>query len=285
MIRSILIASNLWVGLAVAALCMLSFPDFYSAQAVFYSGALLFGTSAMYSYMRWVKLLQGEALPQNPKLGWSNNLILGLSMTFGAGIIAWSFLQQIFSWQLLFLLTPGLLIALLYPLAFPYPNRYFSSLRSVPMLKMMLIAFAWSWLTYALPQILSGVLWDWRFSAEVILRMILVVGLTIPFDVRDLDLDEKKLRTLPQQMGKEAALDLAQFLVLIYQAWVLASYFLWNLSLAHSIAWLLGLEIGQWIIRRVAKDRSDSYISFWVEAIPLIVLFIFMISQLTIRNF
>ncbi len=285
MLQRVIIASNLWVGLAVAVLSFLSFPNYLSGEAILYSLFMLFGTAAAYSYMRWVKLIQGEVLPDKPKIGWNDNLIMALIITFSAGIISLAFLKQIFTWSLAYALAPGFLIAILYPLAFPYPNRYFSSLRSIPMLKLLLIAFAWSWLTFAVPHLLSGAMVDFRFSAEVILRMFLVAGLTIPFDVRDLQLDRPQLKTLPQQLGLSASLQLAQFMVLIYQLWVVLSFFIWNLSLSHTIAWVLGLEIGQWLIGQVNKNRSDQYISFWIEAIPIVVLFIFFLSELAMRNF
>lgn len=285
MLIRILIASNLWVGLAVSSLCMLSFPEPFSATAIFYSAFMLFGTSSAYSYMRWVKLVQGEPLPQSPKLGWDNNHILALISTFSSGIIAVAFLKQIFSLALIYALAPGFVIALLYPLAFPHPNRYFSSLRSIPMLKLLLIAYAWSWLSFGVPHLLSEGLWDTRTYFELIMRMILVAALTIPFDVRDLDLDAPQLKTLPQQLGLVSALQLSRFLIMLYQVWIVLSFFFWGLNLSYVLAWTLGLELGQWIIKRVEKNQSDFYISFWVESIPILILFILFLSQLAIGNF
>ena len=285
MLIRILIASNLWVGLAVFALCMLSFPEPFSAVSIFYSAFMWFGTASAYSYMRWVKLVQGEALPKRPKIGWDNNWVIALISTFSAGIIAISFLKQIFSNSLLYALAPGLVIALLYPLAFPHPNRHFSSLRSIPMLKLLLIAYAWSWLSFGVPHLLSEGLWTSRTYLELVMRMLLVAGLTIPFDVRDLHIDAPSLKTLPQQLGLVPALDLARFLIMLYQIWIVLSFFFWSLNLNYVLAWVLGLELGQWIIKRVEKDQSDFYISFWVESIPILVLFILFLSQLAIGNF
>lgn len=286
MVQRILIATNLWVGLAVAALCALSFPSFLEAKTIHYSAFMLFGTASAYSYMRWVKLLQGEQLPKSPKLGWSDNWILALISTFSSGLVALAFLREIWSLKLAVILSPGLVIALLYPLAFPHPNRHFSSLRSIPMLKLFLISFSWSWLTFGVPQMLSEGLWTNYSTAELLMRILLVAGLTIPFDVRDLDLDRPHLKTIPQQLGVDNALALARALLLVYQIWILVSYFvLWSLPLEHTLAWILGLEIGQWLIKRVKNDRSDRYISFWVESIPILVLFIFLLSKLAISNF
>ncbi len=285
MLSRILIASNLWVGLAVCALSMLSFSEPISAVAIFYSAFLLFGTASAYSYMRWVKLIQGEALPSSPKLGWSNNLTIAFISTLGMGIISLAFLKQIISLGLLYALAPGFLIAFLYPLAFPNPHRFFSSLRSIPMLKLFLIAFAWSWLSFGVPHLISEGLWTFHTYLELLMRIILVAALTIPFDVRDLDLDAAQLKTIPQLLGLEASLDLSRFLIMLYQVWVIFSYFYYGINLTYVLAWLLGLELGQWIIKGVAKNQSDFYISFWVESIPIIVLFILFLSELAIGNF
>lgn len=286
MILRLLIRSNLWVGLAVAAFCVLSFSDPFAKESITYSLFLLFGTASAYSYMRWVKLFQGEDLGSLPKVPWSNNLFLAFFSSLVLGIISLCFLWEISSWPLLINLAPGLLISFLYPLAFPYPNRHFSSLRAIPMLKLFLIAFAWSWLSFGVPYRMGESLTGTYFWVELVMRTLLVAGLTIPFDVRDLSIDAPKLKTLPQQIGIESALALASLLLLLYQIWVLVAYFiLWSIPMEHTLAWIFGLEIGQWIIKGVKKNQSDFYVSFWVESIPIITLFIFLLSKLAISNF
>lgn len=265
-----LVHTNLWVGLAVAGFSYWSFQESFRLMGLFYSLFLLLGTASAYSYMRWVKLVQGGNLNDSAKRGWYQNDILALTFTLSSGIIALSFLKIIFTWTLFWGLLPSLFISLIYPLAFPFPNRYFSSLRGIPMLKLLIIAASWAWLSYGLPVLISQ---EWLGVPEILellFRIILVVGLTLPFDIRDLDKDKPGLKTIPQLLGIQSSVHLAVFALVLYQIWMVIAYFLHYQSLPNALGWLLALELGIWLIKALPKQRErEFYISFWLEGIPL----------------
>lgn len=283
--RGFLISSNLWVGLAVALLGLMSFPQPWSLEAIFYSFFLFFATISAYSYMRWVKIAQGNTGGQPHKIIGLKSDTLALAYAVLNGVLALSFLRFVFSPSLFWALIPALIVAVLYPLAFPNPNQHFTSLRTVPMLKLLLIALCWSWLSFGLPMIIIDQVWTPYLFGELAFRSLLVAGLTIPFDVRDIDYDSDRMRTIPQLIGIDRALQWSVFLLLIYEVWLIAAYFIFHLELDFCLAWLIGLELGALIIRKVKTDRSEWFIGFWVEGIPIFIFILYLLAQLALGNY
>jgi len=277
--RGFLISSNLWVGLAVGLLSLMSFPAPWSMEAYLYALFLLLATSSAYSYMRWVKIAQQNTGGQPSKVAGFKQPLAALIYSLFMGLASLYVLRWFYSWDLLIALAPAVLVAVLYPLAFPHPNRYFTSLRTIPMLKLLLISGIWAWLSFALPMLHMDQIWTFHFYLELLFRTFLVAGLTIPFDIRDMDYDLSQMKTIPQLMGVDASLQLANFFLLLYQLWTIAAYFIWDLSLAQAVAWLVGLEVGAYLIRKVRQNRSEIYIGFWVEAIPIIVFILLLLAQ------
>lgn len=253
-------------------------------EALYYSFFLFFATVATYSYMRWVKLIQVGEGGQPVSVGGLKSAGLILIYIFLSSCLALVCFWQILDLKLIYALIPALLISALYPLAFPNPNQQFSSLRSLPMLKLLLIAASWSWLSFGVPMLMMDTAWTMALFGELFFRILLVAGLTIPFDVRDLKYDAASMHTIPQVFGVSVALSLAEGLLLAYQIWVIVAYFIWHTSLASALAWLIGLEIGARLIRGVKHNRSEAYIGFWLEGIPIFVFILYLASYWALGN-
>ena len=141
-------------------------------------------------------------------------------------------------------------------------------MRLVPGLKMFLIAATWAYVTVFMPVVLYGSL-TLEDVLECIMRTVLVLGLVVPFDIRDVNYDDPNMRTIPQVLGAERARQLAMFFVLLYQLWLVLRFFLYDASLPFTIAILIGLEVGYWLIRYSHREHSDEYFSFWIEGVPV----------------
>ncbi len=123
---------------------------------------------------------------------------------------AWFFFQLEFSIQL------TLLVPCLIALAYVLPLFKGRRLRDFSYLKIFLIAFSWAWITAVGPVIQWGgelniaVLW------LVVERAAFVFAITIPFDIRDLQLDQVgQVSTLPGKFGVERAKRIAYFALAI----------------------------------------------------------------------
>lgn len=268
-VLALLINSNLWVGFAVACLALLSFPYPFTGIALLYAAFLFFGTISAYSYMRWVKMISGNDSGQPLKVAGSEHPSSAFIYSFVNALLALFFAHYLYHYSFLLALLPALLITVLYPIALPHPTRAFSSLRSVPMLKLLLISFSWAWLSYALPLILEAKIWTLHDGLELLFRSLLIAGLTIPFDVRDQAYDAESMKTIPQIFGVERALLCSGLLLLSYELWVVFEFFSGHMEWQRGLAWILGLEWGARIIKGVRLNNSENYIGFWVEGIPI----------------
>lgn len=144
-------------------------------------------------------------------------------------------------------LVPAVLLFLAYGWPFlPIPDRF--RLRQRPYLKVFLIAAVWTWVGVGLPIVET---WDWN-AAEVGLqgpfhwlhqpadypppgmlllpmlgRFLFVVAITLPFDIRDIELDRvRRVQTLPSWLGIRRSIQLSLVLLMaslvlgaVVQAW------------------------------------------------------------------
>lgn len=94
---------------------------------------------------------------------------------------------------------------------YSYPTKR-GNLRSVAGFKIFLIAFVWSATVFVFTS-------DWVIvMADIILfahNFLFILAITIPFDIRDLDFDKKKYKTIPQVLGEFASRILASTLMVI----------------------------------------------------------------------
>lgn len=236
-------------------------------------------TAFAYNYMRLVQL-HGYSLSGDATLkSWAREhrpLIWMYTLLFG-GLSAYYFIQ-IYDLRLLVLLSVPGIISVLYPLTFKNVFHGFTSLRAVAGLKMFLIALTWSYVTVLVPAALYGTA-DAELMTEFVLRTFLILGLVIPFDVRDIGLDDKSMQTLPQQLGVDKARQLAMFFINMYQLWLLLRVFIFDYSLISAGALIIGFEAGYWLIKKSSPERRDSYFSFWLEGVPVFAVLVLMLAH------
>lgn len=277
MLQKLLLKSQIWPGVAAAAFSSLSFNAPLSFPAVAYSAFVLFGTASAYAYMRWVKHSAWGTLPQKG-LRRSGHFFLAFALLHA--LLALGFLALLGMPALWLALLPAAAVALLYPIVFPFPLRGFSALRSLPMLKLFLISLSWAYITFFLPRFIEGALLDPWLYVDFGARVLFVAALTVPFDLRDLAEDPPQLRTLPQILGPQASLRLAQSLLFLLQSWTLLSFFGQRLPLAEALAWLLGLELAYRMIgSSLQRGNRGHYIDFWLEAIPLYLWILLVLAR------
>ncbi len=278
-ILKILVYSNLWAGCAVAALVFLSMENFGALNYYYliFAGS---ATAAFYNYMRFVQI---RSLRKNTQIQYKNWLsehpviVVGFAAFFAT--LSFLFFREIFTWKLLALLTLPGLISLVYPLGFENPHSGFTSLRKIPGLKIFLISGVWSFVTVIIPVSLAGRL-DTHSLLEFALRGFLILGLTIPFDIRDHHLDDKKMRTIPQVLGIKNAKNLAVFCLMVYQVWLIARFTFFDFDLIPMIAMLIGVEIGAVLIYFLNEKRNEFYTSFWLEGVPIFCVGILVVTSL-----
>ena len=101
-----------------------------------------------------------------------------------------------------FLLHLGL-ISTLYNVPEKSKGMFRFPLRSIPIVKIFLIAYVWSSMSSFLPAVITH---EQVFTSQIILvfiaHLLFIISITLPFDIRDFQVDNKNaLLTFPQLIG------------------------------------------------------------------------------------
>ena len=148
----------------------------------------------------------------------------------------------------------------------PFLGGFQKNLRRVSYLKIFLVAFVWSGVTTVIPLIVG----EYQYEVNIILlfvqRMLFILVLILPFEIRDMKLDFKNLKTLPQKIGIEKTKKVG-FVLLLFS---LTIEFLITTSFAYRNSYLVICFILLIFLMRSSQNQSKFYSSLWVESIPIL---------------
>lgn len=258
-IEKYLIKTNVWVAICFASL--LAFFQLILYQPNFYVlGIVFFGTLAIYNFSR-IGNLQNFLIIQSRFKTQIILTIIGLIGTLVCVILR-GFEMKTF----LYLFVLGF-VSFCYSLPFSGLG-----LRTIPFLKLFLIAFVWAGSSIGLLLVVHHSLIQHQLLFTSV--FFFVIGITVPFDIRDRNTDEKGLKTIPQVIGLIpskvfSVLSLVLSFVLFY-----FEFNEWNFGV---IAWLIASLIAIFLVVNSSEKKSETYYSFWMEScsvIPLIIYFI-----------
>ena len=211
-----LMFSHLWIALGASVTTWLTLSSEGTSSLTWpvWVGA---STGLGYALQRFVKHRQDrEAMPPMRRSFWDNHawrMLAGWGTAWlGWTAIHWETLNLIERWDILGLLV---IMGTLYAV-FPGSSQ---GLRQFAVLKIPLIATAWALATTVLP--FDNWSPEWFAS-----RWLLVAGLSIPFDLRDVEVDQTRIRTFPMLAGPHATL------------WVAGLACLLSIGPAMSLPWI-----------------------------------------------
>ena len=148
----------------------------------------------------------------------------------------------------------------------PFLGGFQKNLRGISYLKIFVVAGVWAGVTTSIPLLANGYEFDSDLILFFIQRLLFVLALILPFEIRDMQLDLEDVRTLPQKIGieqtKKIGLVLLLF-VLTFEFLITDDKVLRNVSLGVCFGLLF-------FIMRSKEKQSQYYSSFWVEVIPVI---------------
>lgn len=155
------------------------------------------------------------------------------------------------------------LISTLYAIPF-LPNA--KNLRSLGGFKIYIVAIVWVGFTALLPVLESEtpITWDlWVLFSQ---RFVLVLILILPFEIRDLQWDDKRLKTLPQLIGIQKTRMTGFVLIAVF---FLLTFLKDDLLLSELTARFF-VSIALTVVFLLKSKMQDKYFaSFWVEGIPI----------------
>jgi len=204
--------SHLWIAFGAFATTMLSWLWVGEDHALANGGlaaAVWVGASTGlgYTVQRGIKYMgHAESLPPLRRAFWrQGGTLLGAGWLIAWGSITWVFWADLAWW------TPrrwpvavGLGVM---GIAYAFLPGVSGGLRSVTWLKIPVIAAVWATATTHHPEAATD-------ATAWVHRFLLVAALTLPFDLRDVDVDRPYMRTLPMSWGPARTLRVAQGLAL-----------------------------------------------------------------------
>ena len=134
-------------------------------------------------------------------------------------------------------------------------------------IKAFLVSLVWALITAVLPFTLLHK--DW-FGLEIISlffsNFFLVIALLVPFEIRDMSVDQLMMPNLAQQLGVQKIKWVGYLsLILSIILWMLAT----DLGIYNQLAYFIFYLITVTLIAGAKIDQPQSYTSLWVEAIPI----------------
>jgi hypothetical protein len=218
---------------------------------------IFFGTITGYNFVKYagVAKLHHRSLTNNLKIIQIFSFICFLAMCY------FGFLMQL---KTLFFAIPFVVLTFLY--AVPFLSGFDKTLRQISYLKIIVVAIVWAGFTVLIPSVEAGEEISLKLLLLLVQRFLIVVVLTLPFDIRDVKYDAISLQTIPKRIGiektKRVGLGLMIFALLIEYG-INASNISKNVFMVFFFASLV-------LLMRSKINQSKFYSSFWVESLPII---------------
>jgi len=259
------IYSNIHVALAGFSLTKITLVNF-GFEDNFTPLFVAFSILIAYNFIRFYEI-------KNNRLNWFKDwffmnikgiLLLMILSILGLGFI--SFFSN-FNLKSVLILFPFAFMTFFYAIPLFKIGKLEVSFRNVPMIKIFSIVIAWAGISVFFPIYEANYQFTSAVYLEFFQRILVLLAITIPFDIRDMITDSKSLKTLPQILGIINAKVLGTLLLF---GFVLMEIFKENFTYFGFLIVLIIAIITALFLWFSAPKQSRYYTSFWVESIPVI---------------
>jgi 4-hydroxybenzoate polyprenyltransferase len=260
-----IVFNNIFVAFCVVALNMSSefLLDTYNCQI---NQFLFFSCIFTYNYQRMVRSKR-KLQQQKQRLFGDKKVLLAL-MLFSLLCCVFLFFQFNYHTQLLIAFLG--IISVLYPFI----------LREIPYCKIFIITLVWSASTVLLLVTENNLELSSAVYYLFLGRLLFILALTIPFDIRDLKYDNKSLKTIPIIFGASKARLIAILFLLGFIIIALLQYYQNQIYFESLIAIVLSCFFASILIIKSTTGKKDFYFTFWVESASIYLYFFLMLSTL-----
>ena len=257
------IFSNIHVAFAVFSLTKITLLT-YKIESNLLPWFVFFSTIASYNFIRLYKIYKIKRwffkfIRDNKKR------ILVLTILSALIVI---YLGLSLNRNALYALLPFGLFTLFYVVPIPVKRNSTWALRKVAFLKLFLIAFSWAGVTVLIPLINYGI--DIQFNNELIIlaqRFLFVIVITLPFDIRDMNFDDRRLKTLPQVIGIQRSKVFGLFLMMVFMG---LEYLKIPTEEAQFSIHLIIALLSLLFLFRATVLQGKYYSAFFVESLPIV---------------
>ena len=258
-----IVYSNIWISIGAAFLCWQIF--YLNELDTNYSYLFFTFFSTLFSY-NLQRLARIKSITKQTPNSWvvkhkrEANILLAISFV-GAMCTAPVFN---YPFTLFWLVVLGIVSA-----GYSYKN-----FRDIPYLKIILISISWGIACVVIPFIIDG---NYQLSTLFLNFCIItlyITAITIPFDIRDLSLDENTKKTVPQIVGVTKAKNLALLLLGIS-----ILLFAFQFTILQTAIYCIGSLFAGYLIQNSNISKEDFYYTLFIDGhIILQFLLIFFLS-------
>lgn len=150
------------------------------------------------------------------------------------------------------------------------------NLRNFSGLKIFVVAFVWAGVTVIVPVVASDATISINILLTFLQRILIVVALILPFEIRDVPYDALNLKTLPQQVGVKSTKLIGEGVLLLC---LVFEFFKVNSEVAYIISLLVFCSVLGWILVISKTEQSRYFSSFWVEGLPILWYLLFILFE------
>ncbi|PKP13895.1 MAG: hypothetical protein CVU08_03075 [Bacteroidetes bacterium HGW-Bacteroidetes-3] len=259
------IYSNIHVALAgfsMTKITLINFGISNNLTPLFVAFSILIS----YNFIRFYEI-------KNNRLNWFKDwlfmnikeiLILLILSILGLGAIS---LFTDFNLKSLLILFPFAFMTFFYAIPLFKIGKLEVSFRNFPMIKIFSIAIAWAGISVFFPLYEANYQFTSAVYLEFLQRILILLAITIPFDIRDIAADAKSLKTLPQILGVNFSKVLG---ILLLFGFILMEIFKENFTYFGLLVVILVSIITSLFLWFSSPNKSRYYTSFWVESIPIV---------------
>lgn len=249
------INSSIHVALAVLAFTSITVLEYNLTVPIALWFFIFFGAITGYNFVKYAKIagLHHRHLTHSLKIIQIFSAICFLLLLYSVFQLPWNLL--------------------LISICFGIPTFFYAvpivrhkNLRSLTGIKIFVVAFVWAGITVIVPVVAAqghilGDVWLTFFQ-----RMLIVVALMLPFEIRDVPYDALNLKTLPQQIGVWGTKMLGEGVLLVC---LVLEFFKHTTDGAYliSLFFFSGVLGGLLIVSKI--HQSQYFSSFLIEGLPI----------------
>ena len=261
-----IIFSNFFVAFCVLSLTissevLLGTGNLRISQFVF------FETLFTYNFQRVIKLKQRQ---KQLKTDWQekNKTSTYFIMVISAIIILYYFYYFKTSTQIVIIFSG--ILSLLYPFI----------IRNIPFVKIFVIALVWTISTMLLLIFENNILISQNLILHLSARFLFVFAISIPFDIRDLRFDHKKMKTIPIVFGEGKSKLIGVMALFFAKLITIVQMLYFDMGVHNLIALICIFFLSAILIMKSSQDKTAMYFSFWIESLSIYFYLFLILSTL-----
>ena len=260
-IFQLIIYSNIYVSICISSLSAATFiiinPNIKITEISTVTNFIFFSTLFTYNFHRFVRLKKLNPIKKKwiQSNKWTLECITAISMIFAIKLFF-----DLNNITQLVILAIGMIC-----LSYPYV------IRKIPYIKVFVIAFVWTIVSCLIEGLENNIELDLAYLLHILARFFFVISITIPFDIRDLNLDQKTILTIPVILGEKNSILCSKIMLMVSAFLYLLLYYLNSIEIIHLCALILGSLFTLTILMKVSNKKNDVFYSFWLESSSLVV--------------